>query len=109
MNAAELVVAGVLAALGVRSAAVWARRPFAGTDIADHALYALHVTGRVGLWFAFAAIFLLFGTSDAQGRAFIDEMREQRWLVVVVALLGAAQLLGGWFLGRRRDDGRTDG
>lgn len=103
MNAGELVVAGLLAALGVRSAAVWARRPFAGTDIPDHALYALHVTGRVGLWFAFAGIFLLFGTSDAEGRAFIDEMRDKRWLVVVIVVLGAAQLLGGWFLGRRDD------
>jgi hypothetical protein len=103
VNVPELVVAAVLAALGVRSAVRWARRPFAGRGTADHLLYALHVAGRVGLWFAFAGIFLILGTSRGKGAAFGDERYDPRWLLVVVAVLGAMQLLGGWFLARRED------
>jgi hypothetical protein len=102
----ELVVAAVFAALGVRAAVRIARQPFVGEDLTDHLLYAMHVTGRVGLWFTFALIFLVFGTSDAQGRAFGDEMRDQRWLLGVVLVMGALQFLGGYFLSRR--GGRAD-
>lgn len=104
MKGFELAVAAVLACLGVRSLVVWARRPFAGRDTVDHLLYAIHLTGRVGLWFAFAAMFLVFGTSEAEGgRGFVDEMNDQQWLLYVIAVLGAMQLLGGWFLSRRLD------
>lgn len=109
MNVIELAVAAVLAGLGVRSVVSWAGRPFAGADAIDHLLYALHLSGRVGLWFAFAGIFLLFGTSDAKGRGFTDEMSDQRWLVVVIVVLGAMQVLGGWFLGRRTPAGDLPG
>jgi hypothetical protein len=102
MKAFELAVAAVCAALGVRSAVVWARRPFAGRDLVDHLLYAVHLTGRVGLWFAFAAMFVVFGTSEAQGgRGYVDEMNDQQWLLYLIAALGVMQLLGGWFLSRR--------
>ena len=67
----------------------------------DHALFALYVTGRAGLWFAFAGLFLIFGLKDAKPRAFVREANDLRWYVVIFAVLGVAQLLGGWFLGRR--------
>lgn len=101
MKMLELVVAGVLAVIGVRTAVKVAREPFPARDLTDHFLYALHLTGRVGLWFAFALVFLMFGTSDAQGRAFADEMRDQRWVLFLIVALAAMQFLGGWFLGRR--------
>ena len=101
MRVPELATAGLLAAAGVRSLVIWARRPFVGADIADLVLHAVYLSGRIGLWFAFAGIFLVFGTSEARGRPFVDEMQDQRWLIVVVTILGAAQLLGGWFLARR--------
>jgi hypothetical protein len=101
----ELVAAALFAAMGVRSVAYWVSRPFESEDRVDHALYALYVAGRAGLWFAFAGLFLIFGLNDAEGRAFVDEANDVRWYVVIFALLGVAQLLGGWFLGRRGGGG----
>jgi hypothetical protein len=113
----ELVVALALAALGVRSLVYWLRRPFDSNDPRDHALYALYLTGRVGLWFAFAGMFALFafaGTTDpitgervaARGRAFIDAADDYAWYLLVPVVLAAAQFAGGWFLGRRSPRGR---
>lgn len=102
MKAAELVLAAVLAVFGVRSLVHWARRPFEGTDPVDHVLYALYLTGRVGLWFAAAGAFLLFASIPTQGQAFADDVRTYRWYVLVFVILGVVQLVAGWFLGRRR-------
>lgn len=117
MRAIELVLAVVFAALGIRSFVYWARRPFETTDRTDAVLYALYLTGRVGLWFAFAGMFLLFatvGTVDpvtgarvpAEGRAFIDAAKQYRWLVLVFLGLAVLQLVAGWFLGRRQPGSR---
>lgn len=102
MKVAELVLAAVFAVLGVRSLVHWARRPFEGTDPVDHALYALYLTGRVGLWFAAAGAFLLFASIPTRGQAFADDVRGYRWYVLVFVILGVVQLVAGWFLGRRR-------
>ena len=118
MRGPELVVAIVLAALGVRSLIYWARRPFGSRDPRDHLLYALYVMGRAGLWFAFAGMFLLFasaGTTDpvtgeelhAPGQAFIDAVNEYRWYVLVPAGLAAVQFVAGAFLGRRSERPRS--
>ena len=101
MNDVELVVAGLLALGGLRSVWVWLRRPFEGTDAADHALYALYLTGRIGLWFAFAGFFLIYASIQTRGRAAFDDVAEFRWYLVVPLGLAALQLLAGWFLGRR--------
>lgn len=101
MKTTELVIAAAFAALGVRSLVHWARRPFESSDPVDHVLYALYLTGRVGMWFAFAGAFLLFASIAATGQAFLDEVREYRWYVLVFVVLGVIQLVAGWFLGRR--------
>lgn len=102
MRIAEAVLAGLFALGGLRSLLVWTRRPLGGVDAADHALYALFVTGRVGLWFAFAGLFAVDASSDARGRAAIDELTELRWFFLVPLVLAAAQVLAGYYLGRRR-------
>jgi hypothetical protein len=102
VRVAELVLAGLLALGGLRSLWVWVHRRFEGVDVTDHALYALFVTGRVGLWFAFAGLFAIYAASDARGRAAADELGDLRWFAIVPLALGAAQLGAGWFLGRRR-------
>ena len=102
MRVVEVVLAGLFALGGLRSLGVWTRRRFEGADAVDHALYALFVTGRVGLWLALAGLFAIYASSDALGRAAVDELTELRWYFVVPLVLTAAQVLAAYFLGRRR-------
>jgi hypothetical protein len=108
----EFVIAMVFFAGGIRSLIHHARRPFDSADVRDQLLYALYLTGRVGMWFAFAGLFLIFafaGTTDpvtgihvpSTGQVFVDDVSRYRGYVVVFAVLGAMQLLAGWFLGHR--------
>jgi len=110
MRPFEFAVALVLTGFGIRSAVYVARRPFESTAIRDQLLYAVYLTGRVGMWFAFAGLFYLFafvGTTDpvtgqhapSTGQVYVDDVSRYRWYVIVFAVLGAMQLLGGWFLG----------
>jgi len=107
MRPFEFAVALVLTALGIRSAVYWARRPFESTAIRDQLLYAVYLTGRVGMWFAFAGLFFLFafvGASDPEpnpitGALAVEHPSKYAWYVIVFAVLGAMQLLAGWFLG----------
>ena len=110
MRRLELGIALLLAGFGFRSLWYWARRPFESAAIRDQLLYAVYRTGRVGMWFAFAGLFFLFafvGTTDPVTRqhlpstrqAYVDDVSRYRWYVIVFAVLGAMQLLGGWFLG----------
>ena len=48
-------------------------------DATDHVLYALFVTGRVGLWFALAGLFFIYATLPEQGRAALDALEQYRW------------------------------
>ena len=100
----EYVVALVFAALGIRSVVHWARRPFETNDVRDLVLYALYLTGRVGLWFAVAGLFVLYGSTRTRGRAFTDDVATYRWYAVVFLALAALQLVAGQFLGRRSPD-----
>jgi hypothetical protein len=95
------VLVGAFAAGGLRSLWAWSRRPFEGTDVRDHLLYALYVTGRAGLWFSFAGFFLISATTGVEGRAAADELSRFRWYVLVPIALAALQLVAGYFLGRR--------
>jgi uncharacterized membrane protein len=88
----ELAIGAVLAVLGLRSLWRWSRTPLDSASPSDHLLYALYVTGRVGLWFAFAAVFI--------GYAVIDDVGRFRWFVLIPICLSAMQLVGGVLLGR---------
>ena len=114
MRGVELAIAIGLAAFGVRSIVYWSRRPFGSGDARDHLLFALYVTGRAGLWFAFAGMFLIFASAatvdpvtgeqlHAPGRAFVDAVETYRWYAIVPAALAAMQFVAGWFLGRRTE------
>lgn len=106
MRVLELALAGLFALSGGRSLWKWSRRRFDSTDPIDHVLYATFVTGRVGLWFAFAGLFLLYASVDAHGRPALDELEPYRWCLMVPLLLGAMQAVGSWFLGRREPTDR---
>lgn len=103
MSALELVIAALFVAGGLRSLWVWSRRRLEGTDVVDHLLYALHVTGRVGLWFAFAGFFILYGATSIDGKT-TTELDRFRWYVIVPIALATMQLLAGYALGRRAGD-----
>ncbi len=105
MRVVEVVLVLAFAAGGVRSLIVWMGRRIDGADTKDHLLYAAFVTGRVGLWFAFAGLFALYAASDAQGRAATEELAEFRWYAVVLLVLAAVQLVAGYFLSRGRAEG----
>jgi hypothetical protein len=99
----ELAMLLVFAGLGVRSAWHWIRRPFESVKVSDHLLYAMYVTGRVGVWLSIAGAFAIFLSIDTQGRAFTDDANEYRWYVLVPGLLAFLQLLAAVLLGRRGD------
>jgi hypothetical protein len=58
----------------------------------ERIVYALHVTARVGLWFAFAAFFF--------GLALVDEPSRFTWFVLVPLCLAGLQLVTGVALGQ---------
>lgn len=101
MRPFELVIAGGLTLAGLRSLWTWGRRRVEGTDVVDHLLYALFLTGRIGLWFSIAGLFLLYASVESQGRAALDELEPYRWYLAVPLVLAGMQLVAGWFLGRR--------
>jgi hypothetical protein len=104
MRVVELTIAGLLIVAGLRSLWAWSRRRFEGTDVIDHLLYALYLTGRIGLWFAVAGFFLISASIDAQGQPALDELERFRWYVMVPLVLAVLQLVSGYVLGRRSPD-----
>jgi hypothetical protein len=101
MRVIEITLIALFGTLGIRSLIYWTRRPFESREGRDHLLFAMFVTGRVGLWFALAGIFALYTLTNTQGRAFIDDAQEYNWYVMVFVVLAALQLVAGYFLGRR--------
>lgn len=101
MKGIEIALVVVFGALGIRSLVYWVRRPFESRDARDHVLFALFVTGRVGLWLALAGLFALYAVTNTQGRAFVDDVRQYNWYVMVFVVLAALQFVAGYFLGRR--------
>jgi hypothetical protein len=97
----EIALAVLFALVGVRSLVKWASHRFEAVDATDHALWALFVTGRAGLWFAFAGFFAIYATVETPGRPGLDELEQYRWYLIVPLLLATFQFVGGWFLGRR--------
>jgi hypothetical protein len=99
----ELAIAGLFAMGGLRSLWVWSHRPFEGGDLTDHLLYSLYLTGRIGLWFAFSGLFLLYAVEEG-GHATSGEPGRFRWYFLVLIALAVLQLLAGFALGRRSPD-----
>ena len=88
----EFVVASVLTLLGLRSLRKWMRVRFEAGSIGEHLLYALHVTARVGIWFALAGFFV--------GYALVDDPHQLGWFALVVIGLAGVQLLSAFYLSR---------
>lgn len=105
MRVAEAGLAALLVLGGIRSLWIWLRRPFEPEGAREIVLYAVCRTGRVGLWFAFGGLFAIYASSDAAGRALIEETRHLRWYALVPVGLGSAQLIAGFALSRRRSGG----
>ncbi len=103
MKAVELALAGLFVLGGLRSLWKWSRRHFESTDVEDHVLYALYLTGRIGLWFAIAGFFLIYAATGIDGKA-TSELSRYRWYFLVPLVLSALQLVAGYFLGRRASD-----
>jgi len=87
----ELAAAAVFVTLGIRSLVRWLRSDYRPEEPGERVLYALHVTARVGMWFAFAGFFA--------GYALVDEPQSFRGYVLVPLALAAIQLLTGVLLG----------
>ena len=94
VDVVELVVAAVLAALGLRSLIRWLRIGFRPASAGEAVLYALHATARVAMWFAFAGFFA--------GYALVDEPQTFRVYIMVPLGLAAIQLLTALALGSPR-------
>jgi len=104
MRTVERVIAALFILAGLRSLWSWSRRRFESADVVDHLLYALYLTGRIGLWFSIAGIFLVSASIHVEGRAFLDEVAPYRWYIMVPLLLSAMQFVAGYALGRRSPD-----
>lgn len=87
----ELLIAGILVLLGIRSLARWLRVEFVATSWREQALYSLHAAARVGLWFAFAGFFL--------GLAVVDEPRRFTWYLLLPLAIAGVQLVTAVALG----------
>jgi hypothetical protein len=96
---AEFVIAAILALFGFRSLLFWWRRGFPAESGGELVLYALHVTARVGTWFALAAFFVGFAIVD------YDPEGRLGWYVLVLIALAGVQLLTSFFLSRRPGQG----
>jgi hypothetical protein len=88
----ELVIAGLLALAGLRSASRWWGKRFEATSTGELILYALHISARVGIWFAFAGFFV--------GYVLVDDRSRFGWYVFVPIGLAGIQLLTGLALAR---------
>ena len=101
MKIFELIVASVLVVGGLRSAWSWSKRRFDSPRLSDQILYGLYLTGRIGLWFAFAGFFLIYAALEGQKVGAAKGLDKVRWYVMVPLVLSAVQLLAGYALGRR--------
>jgi hypothetical protein len=103
MRVLEIGLAVLCVLGGVRSMWVWSRRPFESRDPVDHALYAVFVTGRVGLWLSVAGWFVLYAYLVESGGSIAD----YRWYLAVPLVLAGVQFLASFFLGRRGEPPRA--
>jgi hypothetical protein len=88
----ELALAAILVVVGVFSLRKWLRARFEASSMGEQVLYSLHITSRVGTWFALAGFFV--------GYAIVDEPQSFGWYVYVLIGLASIQLLTGFSLWR---------
>jgi hypothetical protein len=89
---AEFVIAGILGIFGLRSLAFWWRRDFRPESAGEQVVYVLHVTARVGMWFALAGFFVGFAVVD------YDPQGRLGWYLLVLIGLAGTQLLTSFYL-----------
>jgi NADH:ubiquinone oxidoreductase subunit H len=97
MRVGAVVMAGILALLGVRSFSKSLSVRFEAETLREHFLYSLHVTARICVWFALAGAFL--------GFAVLDQPDRFRWYVFVPLGLAALQVLAALALWRSPSPG----
>ena len=100
MTVVELAIACLFVAGGFRSFLRWRGTDIEGPRAWERALLALHLTARIGMWMAFAGLFV--------GYALVDEPRQLGWFVLVPITLAALQLLSGLALWRSAQE-RSEG
>lgn len=98
MSGVEIAVAAVLSLAGLASLRSWLGREFEPASAGERVVYSLHVTARVGLWFAFAGAFL--------GYSLVENPYRFRWYVLVIIALAGLQLLTALALARSPSSGR---
>ena len=92
MNIVWILVVIGLAAGGVRSFLYWQGRGVENAaDSKRMALYAAFVAGRVGLWFAVAAVVGILAAVENPGA--------YRWLLVVPGIFALEQIVTAFMLG----------
>ena len=92
MTVVELAAASILTLAGVASLLRWLKTDFEPASARERVLYAVHLTSRIGMWFAFAAF--------AAGYALVDDPAGFTGFVMVPIVLAALQLLTGFLLSR---------
>jgi hypothetical protein len=90
----ELVLAGVLFALGVRSAMRWLRVDFDTRSAWERVLFALNLTARIGVWFAFGGYLL--------GWALVEDPDRFGVYALIPLSLAGLQLITSVLLSRER-------
>ena len=91
MHPVELAIGALFAVGGALSVRRWLRVEFQTSGLSERFLYALHVTARVGMWFAFAGFFV--------GYAVVEDTEAIRWYFLVPVALAGVQLLTTVLLG----------
>lgn len=92
MRVGAVVLASLLALLGVRSALRWSSVRFEAETLREQLLYSVHVAARTSVWFALAGAFV--------GFAVLDEPEKFQWYVLVPIGLAAVQVLAAIALWR---------
>jgi hypothetical protein len=92
MRVVALVVAVLLAAMGVRSAMKWLRVDLPVRSVGERVLFVVNITSRIGLWFAFAGFFV--------GWALVDDPDAFGAYALIPVVLAGLQLVTGVLLSR---------
>lgn len=92
MRVVALVLAVVLAGMGVRSAMKWLRVDLPVRSAGERVLFVANISARIGLWFAFAGFFV--------GWALVDDPDVFGAYALIPIVLAGIQLVTGVLLSR---------